>query len=351
MTNIWVLAGGPSTEHEVSLSSGRVVTRNMTAPDRAISAVVIGRDGRWHVARRPLEDDAAIDAFFSPATAAPPDCDTMDAGAALSRMIAGRVDCAFLALHGQFGEDGRVQGLLQAGGIPFTGSGVRASALTFHKGLSILVYRGAGLRTARSHAATSPDQADEIAARVAFPVFVKPNQGGSSVGIRLVHDASALRDALALSLEVDAEALVEERIVGVEVSAGVLDVVRGGRVETISLPPTEIRPVDSEYFDYDAKYLPGRSREITPAELPVAVLERVREVALRAHQVLGCEGMSRTDMIVPPDEGAEPVLLETNTIPGMTPTSLLPQQAAAVGITFPKLIDTIIAHALHRAGR
>ena len=351
MTNIWVLAGGPSTEHEVSLSSGRVVTRNMVAPERAIRPVVIGRDGRWHVARNTAVDAAGIDAFFSPDTVPPPDADTMDAGAALSRMISDRVDCAFLALHGQFGEDGRVQGLLQAGGIPFTGSGVRASALTFHKGLSILVYRGAGLRTARGHTATSPGQADEIAAKITFPVFVKPNQGGSSVGIRIVHDASALRDAITVALEVDTEALVEERIVGVEVSAGVLDVVREHGIETISLPPTEIRPIDSEYFDYDAKYLPGRSREITPAELPSGVLERVREVAVRAHQLLGCEGMSRTDMIVPPGDGAEPVLLETNTIPGMTPTSLLPQQAAAVGITFPKLIDAIIAHALYRAGR
>ena len=356
MKQIWVLGGGPSTEHEVSLSSARVVTQHIATPQLTARPVVIGRDGRWHVSERVAEgspeDPAWLDTFFQKSATPPAGSATLDPGSALTRMINDCIDCAFIALHGQFGEDGCIQGFLQAGGIPFTGSGVLASALAFHKGLTIAAFLRAGLRTARSMRVCSSEEADTVARQLNFPLFVKPNQGGSSVGVRMVADHTQLREAVAHTLAVDKEALVEEQIVGTEVSAGVLDVVgEDGRMKTIPLPPTEIRPSNSPYFDYDAKYLPGRSLEITPAELPPALLTRIQSDAVAAHRVLGCAGMSRTDMMIPEGEDPIPVLLETNTIPGMTPTSLLPQQAAAAGIPFSQMLHGLVEHALHRARR
>ncbi len=356
MNQIWVLGGGPSTEHEVSLSSACVVTQHIASLKRPARPVVIGRDGRWHVSEKIAEgkpEDAAwLIAFFDKHATAPPESTCLDPGSALTRMITDSIDCAFIALHGQFGEDGCIQGFLQAGGIPYTGSGVLASALAFHKGLTIAAYLRAGLRTARSMRACSPDEADTIARQLNFPLFVKPNQGGSSVGIRLVTDHTQLRDAISQTLTIDNEALVEELITGTEVSAGVLDIVgEDGELKTVALPPTEIRPTNSPYFDYDAKYLPGRTQEITPANLPPALLARIQGDAVAAHRVLGCEGMSRTDFIIPAGDDAIPVLLETNTIPGMTPTSLLPQQAAAAGISFAEMLNGFVEHAIYRARR
>jgi D-alanine-D-alanine ligase len=353
LRNIWVLSGGPSTEFEVSLSSARVVCERMGAGVRRVTPVVVRRDGRWEVSPREIvagESRDWVSGFFELAGGG---CGSraIDSGQALSRMLHEGVDCAFLAFHGQFGEDGRVQGFLQSAGIPFTGSGVLASALAFNKQLTLMCYRDAGLAVARSVVMRAPRADDPRLAQVRYPVFVKPVQGGSSVGIRLVRGPGGVQAALECALATDAEALVEEAVEGVEVSCGVLDLIRGDEVVSTAMPPTEIRPVGTDYFDYDAKYVPGRSQEITPAGLPEPVLDGIRRAALLAHRVLGCEGMSRTDMIVPREPGVAPVLLETNTIPGMTPTSLLPQQAAAVGIDFAGFVDALIAHALHRATR
>ncbi len=350
MPSIWVLCGGPSTEFDVSLSSGRVVCGRIRADRRTVRPVIIRRDGSWMIAPRAVENDDRgwLDTFFASASA-PAAPGAVDAGAALSAMIRDGVDCAFLALHGQFGEDGRIQGFLQSAGIPFTGSGVLASALSFHKGLTLGAYRGAGLATPRGARTSDPDPGSPALAGLRFPLFVKPVQGGSSVGMGIARDRAELAAALGCALAVDSEALVEEKVEGVEVSCGVIDLVRDGRLVSTAMPPTEIRPVKGDFFDYEAKYTPGMSREITPAPLDAALLAEIRRCALAAHRVLGCEGMSRTDMIVPPAPGAAPVLLETNTIPGMTPTSILPQQAAAAGIGFADFLDALIAHAAFRA--
>ncbi|MCX7626117.1 MAG: D-alanine--D-alanine ligase [Candidatus Sumerlaeaceae bacterium] len=350
MRKIWLICGGPSTEFQISLSSARVVCEHISLRDKTVRPVVITRLGRWSLAERELregEDRRWADTFLRCAAADDSSLAGMDPAEAASHLLDEEVHCALLILHGQFGEDGCIQGFLDTLGVPYTGSGVLASALAFDKALTLDVLRGAGLATPHGLCVTTSAAPDWIAARVKLPVFVKPVRGGSSVGMSLVRVPEDLASALELAFATDSRVLVEERVDGVEVSCGVLDLVRGDHLETLALPPTEIRPKSSPFFDYEAKYLPARSEEITPAPLPQVVLERIRECALRAHRALGCQGMSRTDFIVTPD--GTPVVLEVNTIPGMTPTSLLPQQAAAVGIEFPALLDALIEHALYRA--
>jgi D-alanine-D-alanine ligase len=352
MRKVWVVCGGPSTEHEVSLNSGLEVCRHIRTDTNSAHPVVITRDGRWIIGEPVTagpDRDAALSAFFASARDGSAAARTLDLGEAVSLMLRQRVDCVFIAVHGQYGEDGCLQGLFETAGVPYTGSGILASALAFDKQLTLEAYRRDGLRTARSFLAGRGRPGATEDSTLAFPVFVKPVRGGSSVGISLARNAVELQAAVDAALALDDEALCEQRIAGVEVSCGVLDLVTGGTVETVALPPTEIRPVQSEYFDYTAKYVPGMSLEITPAQLPPKVIARIQDAAIRAHRVLGCAGMSRTDAIVPPGNDAEPVLLETNTIPGMTSTSLLPQQARAHGIEFPDLIEALIVHALHRS--
>lgn len=351
MRKVWVVCGGPSTEYEVSLNSGREVCRHIRTDTNDARPVVITREGRWIVGDRLTDGGdrgSALESFFDAVRGGSAASHACDLGEAVSRMLRERVDCVFIAIHGQFGEDGRIQGLLETAGVAYTGSGILASAMAFDKQLTLEAYRRDGLRTARSFLAGRGRPGATEDSTLAFPVFVKPVRGGSSVGISLAHNAIELQAAVEAALAVDDTALCEQRIVGIEVSCGVIDRVTETGIETIALPPTEIRPVESEYFDYTAKYVPGKSEEITPARLPTKVIARIQDAAIRAHRVLGCAGVSRTDAIVPPGDNAEPVLLETNTIPGLTATSLLPQQARAYGMDFCDLIETLIIHALHR---
>ncbi|MBX7246409.1 MAG: D-alanine--D-alanine ligase [Candidatus Sumerlaeaceae bacterium] len=353
MKKIWVLCGGPSTEFEVSVNSGRVICEEIDLKKNRVRPVVITRLGRWIIGGRELASEADrtyLDAYFERATSPNMTVSSANISAALKQMTTEHVDCAVLALHGQYGEDGRMQGFLEMAGIPYTGARCLSSALAFNKILSLDVFRRAGLTTPKGVHITKTNRKAAVAAakELAYPVFVKPVCGGSSVGLTLVHKASELNAAIDAALTTDEEALVESRVDGVEVSCGVLDVVKGDKVETITLPPTEIRPMEAEFFDYTAKYVAGKSKEITPADLPKKVLAAIQECALNAHRALGCEGVSRTDMIIPSKEPRTPVVLETNTLPGMTRTSLLPQQCAATGIKFGEFVQGMIDHAIHR---
>lgn len=376
---LWLLCGGPSTEHQVSLSSGRVVCEQIQLAGRTLRPVFVTRDNRWVISERLLsegDDRAWLEDFFSRAAGTGSEAPAaVNVGQALAQMLEEQISCVLPIFHGEYGEDGRVQGMLDAAGIPYVGSGVLASAVALNKALSIATFARAGLAVARSvrisrrdfyaavhRVATSDalpligDTDPELEAlprvlrELRLPLFVKPVRGGSSLGVTLVKAPHDLPGALRKALELDSEALAEEKIDGVEVSCGVLDIVRDGQVTSTAMPPTLIQPLEAEFFDYEAKYVPGKSRDITPAPLPQETIARIQVTALAAHRALTCEGMSRTDMIVPPDPGAEPVVLELQTIPGMTPTSLLPQQCAAVGIDFAGFIDTLIEHALHRSG-
>ena len=300
-----LIAGGRSDEREVSLKGAAGVEKALDP-------------GKYEVTR------------YDPATD-------------LSRIAAdaGRIDAAFILLHGVYGEDGTIQGFLDLLGIPYQGAGVLGSALAMDKNLAKIMYRLAGLPVASWVMVEPGDLADtgRITASVKLPCVVKPVRQGSSIGMTIVRDVEQLLPALHLALRHDSEVMVEEYVKGRELTAGVL-----GNADPQALPLIEIIP-DSRYdfFNYEAKYQPGASREICPAQVDEAVRKKAQEYAVRAHRALQLRGYSRTDMIL---SGDELYVLETNTIPGMTPTSLLPQAAAAAGLPFAALLDRLIGLAL-----
>ncbi|MGE5588288.1 MAG: D-alanine--D-alanine ligase family protein [Clostridia bacterium] len=258
-------------------------------------------------------------------------------------------DVVFIALHGRYGEDGCLQGLLEILGIPYVGSGVLASALAMDKIMSKKLFRLEGLTCPRSIAVTRDDveQTGEgglvkaVQETLGFPAIVKPRREGSAIGLSLVREPGSLRDALARAFEYDSDAMVEEYIRGTEITVGVL-----GNREARALPVIEIVSATGLY-DYEAKYTKGLSEHIIPARVPDDTYRAAQDAAVRAHKAMGCRGMSRADFIVGP--GGVPYILEVNTIPGMTETSLLPDAARAAGIEFPDLVDMLIDFALEPA--
>jgi D-alanine-D-alanine ligase len=261
-----------------------------------------------------------------------------------SEWTSARPDVVFIALHGKGGEDGTLQGMLEMMGLPYTGSGVLASALAMDKGMTKRLFRTAGIPVLNEVRVRRGESLETLAQRVSeelggFPVFVKPNAEGSTFGCSPVERAEQLEPAVVKALQYDPMALIEPYVRGMEITLGVLG---NAGEELQALPIVEIVP-KSEYYDYESKYAEGGSEHIIPARLPEAVTKRAQAVAQQCHELLGCRGMSRTDMLV---VGEQFWVLEVNTIPGMTPTSLLPQAAAEVGISFSDLLDRIIASAL-----
>ena len=251
------------------------------------------------------------------------------------------IDVAFILLHGPFGEDGTVQGFLDLLGIPYQGSGVLGSAIAMDKNLAKILYRNAGLKVPEWHMASVDeiDTPDKILGRLGLPLVVKPARQGSSLGMTIARSVNGIAEGLQKAFDIDKSVMVEEFIEGREITGGVI-----GNDDLTALPLVEIIPGEAyEFFDYEAKYQPGASKEICPAELEEPLATRARNCALTAHRCLQLRGYSRTDMIV---SGDDIYVLETNTIPGMTPTSLLPQAAAAAGLDFAALLDRLIELAL-----
>jgi D-alanine-D-alanine ligase len=255
----------------------------------------------------------------------------------------GRPDVVFIALHGRGGEDGTIQGMLDLLGIPYTGSGVLASALAIDKAMTKRVLRSEGIPVPDDlvlvqEDGTREDQARLIEGALGYPVVVKPNREGSTIGCSLARDSAGLSRAIAEAFRHDTTVMAEQYVQGTEITVGLL-----GNRRPDALPIVEIVPRGG-FYDYDAKYAPGGSEHITPARISETAEELARHYAIRAHQVVGCRGFSRVDMIVTEDQ---PMVLEINTIPGMTPTSLLPDAARAAGIGFGQLLDRIIGLALN----
>ena len=305
-----VLAGGQSSEREISLVSGRAV------------AAALREAGYENVDLVNPADDGA-----------------------LVRLAQGGYDVAFIALHGAGGEDGAIQGVLEWLGIPYTGSGVIASACAADKDVSKLIYRQAGVPTPADRVLTRGEACglDEILAAVGPECFVKPAVNGSSYGVTPVASRAELEEALRLAFSYDDKVLVEKRVRGVEITVGVL-----GNDEPEALPIVEVNPGENaEFYDLTVKYEDPALHHICPARLEPAVYARAQELACRAHRALGCRGLSRSDFIVSADEG--PVILETNTIPGMTGESLFPDEARHAGISFPELCHRLVLLALERS--
>ncbi len=322
-----VVMGGTSGEREVSLVSGRSVVEAlercvMSNALASVCAIEIDPRGLWVV------DGAAHDA-------------------AKALVLCRDVHVFFLALHGGCGEDGSVQGLLESSGRRHTGSGVGASAVCMDKAATRGLAAAGGLCVAPGvlidSAGFAQDQAREIQRVRALPSsaqgwVVKPRRGGSSVNTHLVTDAALLEHAIGLVLQSGDDALVESRIRGIEVSCGVL---AARHSVARALPPIEIQHDKERFFDYEQKYSESGAKEICPStSLDEAMKKRVEAAALALHRLCGCAGYSRSDFIVPPC--GDPVLLEINTLPGLTPRSLLPQEAAVVGITYDELCLALI---------
>jgi len=266
-----------------------------------------------------------------------------DPASDLARIVADadQLNAAFILLHGIHGEDGTVQGMLELLGIPYQGSGVLGSALAMDKNLAKIMYGLHSLPVAAWKMAEQEHIADSasLLAKLNLPLVVKPIRQGSSLGMSIVRQPEELAAALATAFQHDNQVMVEEFIQGREITVGII-----GNDELTALPLVEIIP-DSRYdfFDYEAKYQPGATLEICPADVGDGMREKAQQYALTAHKALQLRGYSRTDMIIQKDKI---FILETNTIPGMTPTSLLPQAAAQAGLDFATLLDRLITLAM-----
>jgi D-alanine-D-alanine ligase len=247
------------------------------------------------------------------------------------------IDVALIILHGPFGEDGTVQGMLDLLGIPYQGSGVLGSAIAMDKLVSKQLYETSGIPTPTyiTIQREDPRKAETCLERIGLPLVIKPAKGGSSIGMAIVKTRDRLESAIREAFSYDDTLVVETYLQGTELTVGVI-----GNRDLKALPVIEIIPdVQYEFFDYHAKYLPGASREICPARIDVALTEKAQTYAKMAHRALFCEGYSRTDMML---SDREIFVLETNTIPGMTETSLLPLAAKTAGIPFSRLLDILI---------
>ena len=310
MLKIAVLAGGWSDEREISLSSGHACEKALKVAGFASVELL----------------DVA-DADF------------------VTRLMQGAYDLAFIAMHGRYGEDGCVQGLLEVLHLPYTFSGVLASAVGTAKDVAKTLYRTAGIPTPEGiellpGQTLTQEECADIAARLGLPLFVKPAGNGSSFGITRVTDPSQLPQAVELAGSQGDVVLVEQCIEGTEITVPVL-----GNHDAEALPIVEV-VTGAEFYDIKVKYEPSELHHVIPARLAPEAYAKAQEYAVRAHQVLGCRGVSRSDFIVTAE--GTPYILETNTIPGMTETSLLPDSARHAGLEFPQLCRRIVELALEK---
>lgn len=265
----------------------------------------------------------------------------------IDRIRQGGYDVAFVALHGTYGEDGCIQGLLEVLRIPYTFSGVAASAAASEKQVAKAVFREAGIPVPEgvdvpAGTVLSKEQLDELVGRLGLPIFVKPAANGSSFGVTRVTDRDQINDAISAAGSAGGRVLVESCVSGTEITVPVL-----GNEDAHALPVVEI-VTGAQFYDLKVKYEPSELHHVIPARLDEEVYTRAQELAVRAHRALGCRGCSRSDFIV--TEQGVPVILETNTIPGMTASSLLPDSARHDGLEFPELCARLVELALERRG-
>lgn len=304
MTRVAVLYGGISAEREVSIATGKQVVAALRAAGFAVT---------------PIEATADLGALVAALTPAP--------------------DVVFNALHGRFGEDGSIQGVLDWMGIPYTHSGVRASALAMDKTAAKAVFRAHGLPVAESRVVSRGEL--EAADPMPMPYVLKPVNEGSSVGVHIVKAGDNRRAEIARNWRFGETIMAERFVAGRELTVGVM----GDR----ALAVTDILADAGAFYDYESKYAEGGSRHVIPAQLHPDAYARALEVALAAHRALGCRGASRADFRYDDTKGepGELILLEVNTQPGLTPTSLLPEQAAHCGVPFPELCAWMVREARH----
>jgi D-alanine-D-alanine ligase len=308
-----VLNGGRSGEHEVSLRSAACIIAAMNPERYEVQRILITKEGRW--------EPRAI----SPEPGGNPD-----------------IDVVFPALHGTFGEDGTVQGLLELAGLPYVGAGVLASSVSMDKEVTKRLLAERGLPIVDYVVVRREGLCEnEISARLPFPMFVKPMNLGSSVGISKVETRDELKAALALAAEFDRRVIVERGIIGREFECSVL-----GNEEPMAAEPCEILP-SREFYDYEDKYILGKARTVVPADLTPEQTREIQRLAVDCYRAVNCEGMARVDFLMEASTGKF-FINETNTIPGFTTISMYPKMWEASGLPYPKLIDRLIELALER---
>ena len=329
-TRVAVLLGGRSSEHDISLASARSVLEALDSERYETVTVEIGRDGRWELGTGDGDTPSVVETLPVPTEKVP--------------ATLGEVDVVFPVLHGPFGEDGTVQGLLELAGVPYVGAGVLGSALAMDKDVFKAVMRDRGVPVTRNITLRQGQQPENP---FGYPAFVKPARLGSSVGISKVRSEDELAAAIELAFRHDEKVLVEEFVDGIEVECGVL-----GNEEPLASLPGEIVShgfAGADWYDYSAKYDEGGMDLVIPPRLDQETIERVQELAVRAFVGGECEGMARVDFFVCPD--GEVVLNELNTIPGFTATSVYAKLFEKSGLPYPELVDRLVQLALERHER
>lgn len=361
-TRVAVVFGGRSSEHAISCVTAGSVLKALDRERYDVIPIGIAPDGRWvleaddpdrHAIKGP-DQLPSVDADRAPVTLSRT---ASGAGIVVSDPTApprelGDVDVVFPLLHGPWGEDGTIQGMLEMAGVRYVGAGVLASAVSMDKAYMKVVLAAAGLPVLPWTTVTAREWAKDPAAvrtRVAelgYPAFVKPARGGSSIGISKAHTEDELADAVESALLHDPKVLIEVSAEGArEIECGVLESLDGGVDTTV---PAEIRITgDHEFYDFEAKYLPEEATELdVPAHLPDETAAELRALAARAFQAVGCEGLARVDFFLMPDGSL--MVNELNTMPGFTPLSMFPQMWAATGLDYPSLVDRLITLATQR---
>lgn len=348
--SVAIVFGGQSSEHEVSLQSARNVINAIDRDSYELTLIGIDKQGRWlrfdesdYLLNSGDPAKIRLSSSGKPLALLPGSADAQFLEVESASKLP-RIDVVFPLVHGAFGEDGSLQGLLRLLAIPFVGPDVLASAACMDKDVTKRLLSDAGIAVAPSVVLNRGQTAEfsELSQRLGVPMFVKPASQGSSVGVSKVTDEQGLSAALALAFEYDHKVLIEQGIVGREVECAVL----GNREPQVSVCGEVV--ANDEFYAYDTKYLnDGQARIAIPAELAADLADDVRDVALKAYRVLGCAGLSRVDFFV--TDAREIIINEVNTIPGFTSISMYPKLWQASGLSYPDLIDRLINLALERA--
>ncbi len=343
--NLIVIFGGQSAEHDVSCTTAAHVLRAADPTKYRITAVGIGRDGRWVLATE-AQQALTVGPHTLPGRLVAAG-DVIEPTVAVTPAGIGRTVVVPL-LHGPLGEDGTVQGMLELAGLPYVGTGVLGSAVAMDKAMAKQITTVHGIPQARYLAfranELTPSSPAQIAEELGLPVFVKPANMGSSVGVTKAKTVEALREAIEIALSYDEWIVIEEAIVGREIEVAVL-----GNLTPRASVPGEIVP-GAEFYDYADKYVDDGSQSIIPAPLTTAQTEQVQALALKSFAALRCEGLSRVDFFFEED-GRGFLLNEINTMPGFTPISMYPKLWIASGLSYGELIDELVQLALERHGR
>lgn len=351
-----VVFGGRSTEHAISAVSAGSILGALDPDEYEVVPIGITRSGQWvltsgdpaqlAIADRRLPEITAADGTAVVLPADPTERGLVVLDPSEGPRVLSEVDVVFPALHGKYGEDGTIQGLLEMAGIPYVGANVFASAAAMDKEFTKKLAAAEGIPVGPyAVLRAGVTLAEEDKERLGLPVFVKPSRAGSSHGITKVTDWADLEAAVATARQIDQKVLVEAAIVGREIECGVLEGEAGGAPEASLL--AEVRVSGHDFYDFEAKYLDGSCEYDIPADLPDRVTRQVQEYATRTFTALDCAGLGRVDFFVTPE--LDVFLNEINTMPGFTPTSMFPRMWAATGLEYPKLVSRLIRTALRRS--